>query len=210
MNRTKHLLVENVAWAAELAHADPDFFVNLPRGQSPSVLWIGCCDSRVPAETITHAKPGDLFVHRNIANLVPADDANTMSVLEYAVSVLRVAHVIVCGHSGCGGVRAALAGVPDGMPHLSRRIAPLRALAHRHGAELQALPDLRRADRLAELNVLEQVRRVGETAVVRGAATPPRVHGWMFDLHDGRLRALAGDDAPRRRVPVPTGPLVPA
>ena len=197
MSRTKRLLVENVAWAAERSHTDRAFFATLARGQSPSVLWIGCSDSRVPAEAITHAGPGELFVHRNIANLVPTDDAGAMSVLEYAVSVLRVEHVIVCGHSGCGGVRAALAGVPGGMQHLARRVAPLCALARRHGDELDALPEAARADRLAELSVLEQVRHVRATAVVREADPRPRVHGWMFDLHDGRLRVLSEDDAPQ-------------
>ncbi|GAA0765641.1 carbonic anhydrase [Ideonella azotifigens] len=195
MSRTKRLLVENVAWANELAQVDAGFFSTLAQGQSPGVLWIGCSDSRVPAEAITNAGPGELFVHRNIANLVPTDDANTMSVLEYAVGVLRVAHVIICGHSGCGGVRAALAGVPDGMPHLTRRIAPLCMLAHGHLAELGTLPEAARADRLAELSVLEQVRQVRATALVRHAEPRPRVHGWMFDLHSGRLRVLDDEDA---------------
>ena len=111
MNRPKRMLVENVGWAAETAASDPDFFETLAQGQSPTVLWLGCSDSRVPAETITHSKPGDLFVHRNIANLFSPDDDNTMSVLEYAVNVLKVDDVIVCGHYGCGGVRAVVAAV---------------------------------------------------------------------------------------------------
>jgi carbonic anhydrase len=205
MTRTKRLLVENVAWAEEREHLAPGFFARHARGQNPHALWIGCSDSRVPAETITNAGPGELFVHRNIANLVPADDANTLSVLEYAVNVLRVEHVIVCGHTGCGGVRAALAGVPGGLPNVSRRIAPICTLAQRHRAELDALPAERRADRLAELNVVAQVREVRRTAALLGAARPPRVHGWMFDLQEGRLRVLKDGDAA-----VPVAPPAPA
>lgn len=159
MYRPKRMLVGNVAWAHEIAERDPRFFSRLAQGQKPQVLWIGCADSRVPAETITHSNPGDLFVHRNIANLVcPADD-NTMSVLEYAVRVLKVGHIIVCGHDGCGGVRASLLPQSDALPHVNRRIAPLCALAGRHRAELDAVPDMDdRVNRLAELSVLEQVR----------------------------------------------------
>jgi len=195
MHRPKRMLVENVAWAHETAARDPGFFSRLAQGQQPQVLWIGCADSRVPAETITHSNTGDLFVHRNIANLVcPADD-NTMSVLEYAVRVLKVAHVIVCGHDGCGGVRASLLPPPDGLPHVARRIAPLCALAGRHRTELDAVSDLdARVNRLAELNVLEQVRCLRESPIVREAERPPRVHGWIFGLADGHIRVLASGD----------------
>jgi carbonic anhydrase len=201
MNRPKRMLVENVGWAAEVAASDPDFFDTLAQGQSPTVLWLGCSDSRVPAETITHSKPGDLFVHRNIANLFSPDDDNTMSVLEYAVNVLKVDDVIVCGHYGCGGVRASLLPLSDALPHVNRRIAPLCALARTHSSELDALGTMdSRIDRLAELSVLEQVKALRDTSIVRDAERPPRVHGWIFGLHDGRIKVISSGDAAETEV----------
>jgi carbonic anhydrase len=208
MNRPKRMLVENVGWAAETAASDPDFFETLAQGQSPTVLWLGCSDSRVPAETITHSKPGDLFVHRNIANLFSPDDDNTMSVLEYAVNVLKVDDVIVCGHYGCGGVRASLLPLSDSLPHVNRRIAPLCALARSHGSELDALGTMdSRIDRLAELSVLEQVSALRDTSIVRDAERPPRVHGWIFGLRDGRIKVLSsGEPADADAGGAPTAP----
>ncbi|CAN7413346.1 carbonic anhydrase [Caballeronia sp. LjRoot34] len=195
MHRPKRMLAENADWAAEIAASDPDFFETLAQGQSPTVLWLGCSDSRVPAETITHSKPGDLFVHRNIANLFSPDDDNTMSVLEYAVRVLKVDHVIVCGHYGCGGVRASLLPLSDALPHVNRRIAPLCALAREHSGELDAMSTMdSRIDRLAELSVLEQVGALRDTPIVRDAERPPRVHGWIFGLRDGRIKVLSSGD----------------
>ena len=192
MNRPKRMLVENIAWAREIAHADPQFFPRLAQGQSPKVLWIGCSDSRVPAESITNANPGDLFVHRNIANLFCPSDDNTMSVLEYAVRVLEVDHVIVCGHYGCGGVRASLLPLSNDLPHVNRRIAPLCALGERHRKELDTFTELdARANRLAELNVLEQVRLLRQAPVIADRAAAPLVHGWIFGLHDGLIKVLA-------------------
>ncbi|MGZ2745555.1 carbonic anhydrase [Burkholderia stagnalis] len=190
MNRPKSMLVANIAWARETRERTPGFFDALARGQNPRVLWIGCSDSRVPAETITHCAPGDLFVHRNIANLFQPDDDNSASVLEYAVRVLEVDHVIVCGHYGCGGVRASLLPPPADLPHVARRIAPLCALAHRHRDALAGLDDTAAADRLAELNVLEQVRQLRASPIVRDRERPPLVHGWIFSLADGRLKEL--------------------
>ncbi|TCW80577.1 carbonic anhydrase [Burkholderia sp. SRS-46] len=190
MNRPKSMLVANIAWARETRERTPGFFDALARGQNPRVLWIGCSDSRVPAETITHSAPGDLFVHRNIANLFQPDDDNCVSVLEYAVRVLEVDHVIVCGHYGCGGVRASLLPPPSALPHVARRIAPLCALAHRHRDALAGLDDTAAADRLAELNVLEQVRQLRASPIVRDRERPPLVHGWIFSLADGRLKEL--------------------
>ncbi|KVD72950.1 carbonic anhydrase, partial [Burkholderia ubonensis] len=182
----------------------------LARGQNPRVLWIGCSDSRVPAETITHSAPGDLFVHRNIANLFQPDDDNSASVLEYAVRVLEVDHVIVCGHYGCGGVRASLLPPPTDLPHVSRRIAPLCALARRHHDTLAGLDDAAAADHLAELNVLEQVRLLRASPIVRDRERPPLVHGWIFSLADGRLKELdsgyatqPADAAPTQAAPAP-------
>ena len=208
MNRPKRMLVENVGWAAEIAASDPDFFETLAQGQSPTVLWLGCSDSRVPAETITHSKPGDLFVHRNIANLFSPDDDNTMSVLEYAVNVLKVDDVIVCGHYGCGGVRASLLPLSDALPHVNRRIAPLCALARSHGSELDALGTMdSRIDRLAELSVLEQVNALRDAPIVRNAERPPRVHGWIFGLRDGRIKVLSsGEPADADAGGAPTAP----
>jgi carbonic anhydrase len=186
------MLVENVAWARETSDSDPQFFSGLMQGQNPKVLWIGCSDSRVPAETVTRANPGDLFVHRNIANLFSSSDDNVMSVLEYAVRVLKVDDVIVCGHYGCGGVRAALLMPSPDLPHVTRRIAPLCTLASRHREELDGLPEGEsRVNRLAELNVLEQVRELRRTPIVRDAECAPRVHGWIFGLHNGLIKVLA-------------------
>ncbi|KWF31284.1 carbonic anhydrase [Burkholderia pseudomultivorans] len=190
MNRPKSMLVANIAWARETHERTPGFFDALARGQNPRVLWIGCADSRVPAETITHCAPGELFVHRNIANLFHPDDDNAASVLEYAVRVLQVDHVIVCGHTGCGGVRASLLPPPSDLPHVARRIAPLCALARRHRDTLAGLDDTTAADRLAELNVLEQVRLLRASPIVRDRERPPLVHGWIFSLADGRLVEL--------------------
>ncbi|MFP3565861.1 carbonic anhydrase [Paraburkholderia sp. SIMBA_030] len=191
MNRPKRLLVANVAWAQETAARNPDFFRDLVRGQNPHVLWIGCSDSRVPAETITHCEPGDLFVHRNIANLFDPDDDNSASVLEYAVRVLKVGHVIVCGHYGCGGVRAALLPPEPRLPHVNRRIAPLCKLAQTHREELEGhTAERARVDRLAELNVLEQVRQLRASPIVQEGAPAPLVHGWIFALDDGRIKVL--------------------
>ncbi|KVS60396.1 carbonic anhydrase [Burkholderia cepacia] len=190
MNRPKSMLVANIAWARETRERAPGFFDELARGQNPRVLWIGCSDSRVPAETITHSAPGDLFVHRNIANLFQPDDDNSASVLEYAVRVLEVDHVIVCGHYGCGGVRASLLPPPSDLPHVARRIAPLCALARRYRDALAGLDDTASVDRLAELNVLEQVRQLRASSIVRDRERSPLVHGWIFSLADGHLMEL--------------------
>ncbi|VWC16494.1 carbonic anhydrase [Burkholderia lata] len=190
MIHSKSMLVANIAWARETRERTPGFFNVLTRGQNPRVLWIGCSDSRVPAETITHSAPGDLFVHRNIANLFHPDDDNSASVLEYAVRVLEVEHVIVCGHYGCGGVRASLLPPPSDLPRVMRRIAPLCALASRHRDVLAGLDDTAAADRLAELNVLEQVRQLRASPIVHDRERPPIVHGWIFSLADGRLKEL--------------------
>ncbi len=191
MNRAKSMLAANVAWARETAERAPGFFDTLSQGQNPRVLWLGCADSRVPAEVITHSAPGELFVHRNIANLFDPADDNGVSVLEYAVCVLKVDHVIVCGHYGCGGVRASLLPPPAELPHVARRIAPLCALAGRHRATLDGLGVDAAADRLAELNVLEQVRRLREHPIVRDREAPPLVHGWIFSLSSGLLDVLS-------------------
>jgi carbonic anhydrase len=171
---------------------DPEFFQRLCELQSPRYLWIGCADSRVPANEIVGLAPGELFVHRNVANVVPHDDLNSLSALQYAVDVLRVSHVIVCGHYGCGGVQAAM-NPPTGTM-IDSWIGPIRRVYDAHRAEIDGLPDLgSRRRRLCELNVAAQVQSVCETDIVTAAWTRGQavvVHGWIYDLHDGLLRDL--------------------
>ena len=182
----------NRTWAAERLAGDPEFFSRLAHIQRPELLWIGCSDSRVPANDIVGLAPGELFVHRNVANVVPETDLNALAVLEYAVSSLGVRHVIVCGHYHCGGVKAALEGHQAGAVALW--LQPLRNLADRHRTELDALPsDDARWDRLCELNVISQVRSVTQTEIVEAArerSADLAVHGWIYDVHDGLLRDL--------------------
>ncbi|WP_144142871.1 carbonic anhydrase [Paraburkholderia sp. BCC1884] len=190
MTYPKRMLVENLAWSDEIAQRDPTYFKRLADRQQPRVLWIGCSDSRVP-EAIARVMPGEVFVHRNIANLVSDDDDSLASVLEYALVVLGVEDVIVCGHHCCGGVRAALL-PPDGaLPHVNRRIGGIRRLGALHRTELLRLPSFEaRADRLAELNVLAQVDALHRLPLIQQARHPIRIHGWIFSLIDGRLKAL--------------------
>jgi carbonic anhydrase len=186
------LLENNRAWAAGCRTADPAFFERLVAQQAPDYLWIGCADSRVPANQIVGLPPGEMFVHRNIANVVPPRDANALSVLQFAVETLGIAHVIVCGHYRCGGVRAALG--PAVAPPLERWLRHVRAVRRAHAAELAArASDDERWHRLCELNVAAQVRAVAGTAVVRRAWRKGRrlaVHGWIYDLRDGLLHDL--------------------
>jgi carbonic anhydrase len=200
MHFPKQMLLHNVAWANETVHGDPEFFERLRCKQMPKVLWIGCADSRVPAEIVTGARPGELFVHRNIANLFLPHDDNTMSVVEYAVSVLEVKHIVICGHYGCGGVRAALAAVREEMPHVEQRIGALRRLARRHEDELDAIADVdERTNRLAEISVVEQARLLSAAPVLRDAVPRPYVHAWIFDIRDGLIRTLPLDELDERR-----------
>ena len=200
MRTLKDLFDRNRAWARAITSREPGFFLELSAQQTPRYLWIGCSDTRVPANEIVDLAPGELFVHRNVANVVVHTDLNCLSVLQYAVDVLRVEHVIVCGHYGCGGVRAALLPPEPTLPHVNRRIAPLCALAKAHVDELKGHASEReRIDRLAELNVLEQVRQLRASAIVRDADPAPLVHGWIFALEDGRIKVLTSgyeaDDA---------------
>ena len=186
------LFENNRNWAQRCKRGDPEYFERLSRTQQPEYLWIGCADSRVPANEIVGLGPGELFVHRNIANLVPPYDANVHSVLQYAVEALQVKHIIVCGHYGCGGVLAALrewAGLP-----LENWLAHVRAVYREHKTDLDALPDeAARWRRLCELNVVAQVQAVRQTAVVQQSwrkDKPVLVHGWIYDLREGLLRDL--------------------
>jgi carbonic anhydrase len=186
------LLANNRAWAADRTRQDPQFFQRLCGLQAPEYLWIGCADSRVPANEIVGLAPGELFVHRNVANVVSPDDPNCVAVLQYAIDTLKVKHVIVCGHYGCGGVEAALGGPLGGA--LDRWIQHVRDVRSRHILELDRITDRElQWRRLSELNVIEQVARVARVESVRDAwrrGQPLRVHGWIYDLHDGLLQDL--------------------
>jgi carbonic anhydrase len=186
------LFARNRAWADASVAADPAFFARLRDLQRPDLLWIGCSDSRVPANDIVGLAPGELFVHRNVANVVPATDLNAMAVIEYAVSSLGVRHIIVCGHYRCGGVRAALEGHQAGAVALW--LQPLRNLADECREELDALETAEaRWDRLCELNVAAQVQAVAASEIVESAwerGAELAVHGWIYDLEDGLLRDL--------------------
>jgi carbonic anhydrase len=194
MNFSTRMRLQNIAWVHETEHVAPRLLERMGQGQSPKILWIGCSDSRVPIETITRANPGEIFVHRNIANLVLPSDDNTMSVVEYAVHALGVDEIVVCGHEGCGGVRAALFPIREDLPRVARRIAPLCQLAHAHRDTLDRISDSEaRIDRLAELNVLQQVRTLRQSDIVRNAGRPLGIHGWIFNVGSGRIRTLVGD-----------------
>jgi carbonic anhydrase len=188
----KQLFDNNAAWAGKMLEGDPRFFDRLTQQQSPEYLWIGCSDSRVPANDIVGLLPGDLFVHRNVANIVAHTDLNCLSVLQYAVEVLRVKHVIVCGHYGCGGVEAAVRNDKLGLiDNWLRRVQEVRL---KHGEALDSIIDESvLIDRMCELNVIEQVYNVSRTTIVEEAwwhGQSLTVHGWIYSLKDGLLRDL--------------------
>jgi len=187
-----HLKANNRAWAARKIAADPNFFERLERQQAPQYLWIGCSDSRVPANEIVDLDPGELFVHRNVANLAPPQDCNYLSVLQFAVEVLKVKHVLVVGHYGCGGVSAAVDGHRRGL--VDHWLHPIREVFHQHRKELHAIADERkRGDRLCELNVIRQVRNVASDVFVQEAWACGRelsVHGWVYSLANGLVTDL--------------------
>ena len=183
----EHLKASNRAWAARKIATDADFFTRLARQQAPEYLWIGCADSRVPANEIVGLDPGELFVHRNVANLAPPQDANYLSVLQFAVDVLKVKHVIVVGHYGCGGVAAAMDGKRRGL--VDHWLHPVRELYREHKRALERSPiTYARLDRLCELNVIRQVSNVASDVFVQDAwarGQPLWVHGWVYSLADG-------------------------
>ncbi len=186
------LLKQNADWAAERVAQDPDYFKRLSEIQRPHYLWIGCSDSRVPANVIAGLEPGEVFVHRNVANLLHPADLNALSVIQFAVESLHVREIIVCGHYGCGGIAAAVDGARHGL--IDHWLQPIRDTAKRWTAELDRLTDERkRLNRLCELNVLAQVQRVAESPVVQDTwkeGLPLKVHGLVYGLDDGRLRNL--------------------
>ena len=186
------LLANNRRWSAARTAADPDFFRRLQAQQSPDYLWIGCSDSRVPANEIVGLDPGELFVHRNVANIVVQSDFNCLSVLQFAVDVLKIKHIIVCGHYGCGGVRAALEHERHGL--VDNWLRHIRNLADRHRESLQTFEDrTTRLNRLCEINVQAQVLNVSRTTVVEDAwnrGQDLQIHGWIYGLQDGLVRDL--------------------
>jgi carbonic anhydrase len=188
----KHLFDNNRAWADEMTRSDADFFARLARQQTPEFLWIGCSDSRVPANQIVGLPPGGLFVHRNVANVVTHTDLNCLSCIEFAVDVLRVRHIIVCGHYGCGGVLAALR--DDRLGLIDNWLRHIQDVREKYAAELNALPsEVERHARLCELNVVEQAINVCQTTVVQdawGRNQPLTIHGWIYGINDGLLRDL--------------------
>jgi carbonic anhydrase len=201
MRPFEKLLLENKAWAEEQRARDPDYFTRLSQSQTPEFLWIGCSDSRVPAEVIVNAEPGEIFVHRNIANQIITTDFNSLSVVQFAVHVLKVKHVIVCGHYNCGGIKAALSRQQADLTLVNKWLMHIKDVYRLHQDEIEALAPDARADRLVELNTIEQVRRLAHTSIIQAAWREehrPILHGWVYSLSDGILKDLteAGPDTP--------------
>jgi len=192
MDSLPELFENNRRWAAEKIAKDPKFFERLVEQQSTKYLWIGCSDSRVPANQITGLAPGEIFVHRNIANVVVQTDFNLLSVVQFAVDVLKVEHIIVCGHFGCGGVKAALENSRHGL--VDNWLRHIQNIARRRAEELEALDPAEQLDRLCELNVLSQAENLSRTTIVQDAwerEQPVHIHSWIYRLADGNLKALA-------------------
>ena len=193
MSTLARLFANNRSWSERIRRVDPEFFARLSRQQRPRYLWIGCADSRVPANEIVGLLPGELFVHRNIANVVVHSDLNCLSVMQFAVDVLQVEHIIVCGHYGCSGVSAALQNERVGLA--DNWLRHVQDVHSKHDARVAALPDTpQRIDRLCELNVIEQTANVCQTTIVRDAwdrGQSLAIHGWVYGLQDGLIRDLA-------------------
>lgn len=193
MHTPEKLLLENKAWAEEVGTQNPDFFKKLALDQHPEFLWIGCSDSRVPAETIVNAQPGEIFVHRNIANQVINTDFNCLSVLQYAIEVLKVKHIIVCGHYGCGGVKAALQQQKSNLLITNKWLMHIKDVYRLHQDELELLSPNEKVNRLIELNTIEQVYRLAYTSIVQSAwktGHKPTLHGWVYGLENGLIKEL--------------------
>lgn len=192
MKTYQQLLLQNRAWVQQKLQEDKDFFNKLANVQKPDFLWIGCSDSRVPANEITGTIPGEVFVHRNIANMVVHSDMNMLSVLDYSVNVLEVNHVIVCGHYGCGGVRAAMGHQQIGL--IDNWIRHIKDVYRMHQDELEKIEDMKqREDRFIELNVIEQVYDLGKTSIIQNAWQKrgrPYIHGWVYDIRNGLIKDL--------------------
>jgi carbonic anhydrase len=193
MQSYEKLLLENKAWATEKVKDDPEYFQRLAKIQTPEFLWIGCSDSRVPANEITGTQPGEIFVHRNVANMVVNTDTNLLSVLDYAVTHLKVKHVIVCGHYGCGGIKAAIT-QNDFKMVLNMWLRNIKDVYRLHREELDQIKDEEsRTDRLVELNVREQVYNLAKTSIIQRAwkqSNKPHLHGWVYGLKDGLIKPV--------------------
>ena len=193
MHSYEKLLLENKAWAAEKVQDDPEYFERLAKLQTPEFLWIGCSDSRVPANEITGTQPGEIFVHRNVANMVVNTDVNLLAVLDFAVTHLKVKHVIVCGHYGCGGVKASITN-QDFKPLLNMWLRNIKDVIRHHREELDAIKDeVERSNRLVELNVMEQVNNLAKTTIIQhcwNKEQRPDLHGWVYGLKDGIIKPV--------------------
>ncbi len=204
MKEYKKLLLSNKAWASERLKVDEHYFDTLSKDQNPLFLWIGCADSRVPAEEITHAEPGEIFVHRNVANMVVHTDMNLLSVLQYAVEVLKIKHIIVCGHYNCGGVKAAMTNKDFGL--INKWLRNIKEVYQKHYDELQAIENEQsRFNTLVELNVKEQIQNLAKTSIVQKAwknSQLPHLHGWVFDIHQGQIKEVINISAGEWESPV--------
>ncbi|MBE0434683.1 MAG: carbonate dehydratase [Methylomicrobium sp.] len=195
MKSFEKLLMKNKKWASDKQNIDPDFFKHLAKEQKPEFLWIGCSDSRVPAEIIVNAAPGEIFIHRNIANQMIATDFNCLSVLQYAVAVLKVKHIIVCGHYNCGGIKAALSKQHPELVLTNKWLMHIKDVYRLNKNEIDSLPtEEQRVNRLVELNILEQVQTLAHTSIIQQAwhqEQRPVIHGWVYGLENGLLNSLA-------------------
>lgn len=194
MQSFEKLLLENRAWSSEMLEEDPAFFQKQLKQQNPQFLWIGCSDSRVPAELVVNATPGEIFVHRNIANQIITTDFNSLSVVQFAVQVLGVKHIIVCGHYGCGGVKAALERPTPGLTLVNSWLMHVKDIhrLHEEAIELLKTPEAR-CNRLVELNILEQIHKLAHLPIIQAAwksLHAPTLHGWVYDMKDGRIHEL--------------------
>ena len=204
MKTYERLLIENKAWASIMLVSDPEYFTRLEHLQTPEFLWIGCSDSRVPANEITGTQPGEIFVHRNIANMVVHTDLNLLSVLEYAVHHLKVKHIIVCGHYGCGGVKAAMTNHNFGI--INKWLRNIKDVYHLHQNEIDAIEDEKlKTNKLVEFNVQEQVMNLAKTSIIQKAwkySQLPHLHGWVYDLHDGVIKPVFEMEANTKMDPL--------
>ena len=204
MKDYRKLLLNNKAWARARLEVDEHYFDDLSKGQSPLFLWIGCADSRVPAEEITHADPGEIFVHRNVANMVVHTDMNLLSVLQYAVEVLKIKHIIICGHYNCGGVKAAMTNKDFGL--INKWLRNIKEVYEKHYDELHEIKDEQsRFNTLVELNVKEQIQNLAKTSIVQKAwknSQLPHLHGWVFDIHKGEIKEVVNISAGEWESPV--------
>lgn len=191
MNKLSHLFDSNQAWAKDIKEKNPDFFSQLSKQQAPEYLWIGCSDSRVPANQIVRLPPGEVFVHRNIANVVVHTDLNCLSVIQYAVDVLKVKHIVVCGHYGCGGIKASLEKNDHGL--IDNWLRHVKDVSRFHADKLEGLSPDEKMDALCELNIVEQVRNVCNTTIVKKAwkaGSELSIHGWIYSVENGILKDL--------------------